>query len=109
MVEGGGVGLPRCADDDPSTPSRTRWWWFLVSEALWYGSTLVMAFYTATLPLRYGDEGHRIFETMTYGRRLAAVASLWGVSVFSANFISEGQGSFRQNRRNAARFVFGGI
>lgn len=106
MIESGGAYLPRCADDDASTPGRSRWWWFLFAEALWYGSTLVMAFYIATLPLQYGDEGHRMFEAMTYGRRVAAVLTLWGVSAFFLPTLFLNFGGFLpQNRRNAVHFT----
>ena len=71
------VDLPRCFDDD--TPGRV-WWWWVFSVYVFYGLHAFGMLYTACLPLRYGDEGYRLFETMTYRRRLMAVTTLWGVS-----------------------------
>lgn len=71
------VDLPLCFDD--GTPGRA-WWWWMFAVYSFYGLHAIGMLYTALLPLRYGDVGYRIFETMTYRRRLMAVTTLWAVS-----------------------------
>lgn len=56
------------------------WWWWAVSFVVLFGRSALALLYTARLPLRYGTEGHRLYETMSYKRRLLAGSTLWVVS-----------------------------
>ena len=78
----GGVAnnLPLCTDDATNTPS-LAWWLWVIGIYCFYGINAFGILYPAILPLEYADAGYRVFETMPYIRRLAAVSSLWGVSV----------------------------
>eukprot|EP00904_Undaria_pinnatifida_P003244 jgi/Undpi1/12920/HiC_scaffold_7.g02586.m1 len=72
------ANLPLCPNDGSETSFASRVWFALV----WFirlctVSHCVGLLYSATLPLKYGEEGHRMYETMPYHRRLMAVTSLF--------------------------------
>lgn len=61
------------------------WPWVTVMMPAAFAIVHILAFlYTATLPLRYGDDGVAPHETLSYRRRLLAVSTLWLVSCYFA-------------------------
>eukprot|EP00904_Undaria_pinnatifida_P000570 jgi/Undpi1/10513/HiC_scaffold_29.g12963.m1 len=79
IIDDAGVGFPPCIHVEMTIGSRL-WRCFVWFVRLFYGCNGYGLFSTAFLPLKYGEEGYRLYETMSYRRRLVAVTTYWVIS-----------------------------